>query len=102
MLNKIEDKWLKILRTELSSQLKNAENDVVANSIEHIERVWKNVKFLGHKFSPDWEILIAAAFLHDIGRFYPKENKTHGVISAEMVHSILERINFPKDKFFCC
>ena len=43
------------------------------------------------------EILVAASYLHDLGRHHI-DDKAHGVLSSELAKPILEHIDFPKEK----
>jgi uncharacterized protein len=52
---------------------------------------------LGEKLDADLEILVAAVYLHDLGRHYI-DDKAHGALSALKAEPVLERINFPQGK----
>ena len=55
-------------------------------------------KQIAESMNVDWEVLIAATFLHDIGRHYPEGIREHGPISAPFAKKVLERVNFPTEK----
>jgi len=97
-MNQAEKKWLKILEDELEKEMNKAPSVVSSHDIHHIGRVWKNVKQTAESMNVDWEVLIAATFLHDLGRHYPKGVGEHGPISAPLAKKILERVDFPTDK----
>jgi HD superfamily phosphodiesterase len=52
---------------------------------------------LGEKLNADLEVLVAAVYLHDLGRHYV-DDKTHGALSAVKAEPVLERISFPEGK----
>jgi HD superfamily phosphodiesterase len=52
---------------------------------------------LGEKLDADLEILVAAVYLHDLGRHYI-DDKAHGALSALKAEPVLERINFSREK----
>lgn len=89
-------KWKPILFEELTQFMASVPDKSPAHGIDHILRVWKKSEKLGKKLKADMEILVAAVFLHDLGRHYGQE--AHGELSAEKAGPILEKINFPKQK----
>lgn len=89
--------WVKILEEEFERHLSGAPSPSDAHKIDHIHRVWRHCKNLGLLIGADMEILIAGAYLHDLGRHYIKD-KAHGALSSELAKPILERIKFPKAK----
>ena len=62
----------------------------------HLERVWARAEKLGRRLDGDMEILVAAVFLHDIGRHYGLE--FHGPESEKHAKKVLEKIGFPEEK----
>ncbi|BBB31775.1 conserved hypothetical protein [Thermotomaculum hydrothermale] len=63
---------------------------------EHVMAVVKHGKFLQRHEGGDLKVIVAACYLHDIGKsFFIKEgkNKHHGYKSAEMAKKILKDIN---------
>lgn len=97
-MNEIENRWLTILENELSIEMTKAPSIVSSNNIQHIRRVWEHAKRIAKDMDIDWEVLIAAVYLHDIGRHYPEGINEHGPISAPFAKQVLERIDFPKEK----
>lgn len=68
-----------------------------AHDKEHIYRVLNYCLFLADgENNVDYDILITAALLHDVGRDGKKKN--HAVVGAEMSYNFLNSISFPKDK----
>ena len=96
-MKQAEAKWLKILEEELKKEMDKAPSVVSSHDFGHIIRVWKYVKQISDT-NVDWEVLIAATYLHDIGRHYPEGVREHGPLSAVHAKKVLERINFPEDK----
>ena len=88
--------WQPILFTELKQHMANVPDKSPAHDIDHILRVWKKCETLGKKLNANMEVLIAAVFLHDLGRHYGQEK--HGELSAEKAAPILEKISFPQEK----
>ncbi len=68
-----------------------------AHDREHIYRVLGNcIKIAENETDVDYDILLAAALLHDIGRNGKK--KKHNEIGAEMAEEFLKSVDFPVDK----
>ena len=68
-----------------------------AHDKEHIYRVLNYSLYLAEdENNVDYDVLITAAILHDIGRDGKK--KDHATIGAEMANSFLLTIDFPKEK----
>lgn len=79
---------------------KKARNPLPSHGPEHHYRVFINAVKIAKRFkNVDFEILIPACFLHDLGAYYPEKagDKYHEEdrIRAEKV---LKKINFSKDK----
>ncbi|MFH1722330.1 MAG: HD domain-containing protein [Candidatus Altiarchaeota archaeon] len=91
-----ETLWEEIFTKEVESFNKKAPQPSHSHQLDHSFRVWKKCKILGEKLGGDLEILIAAAFCHDLGRQLGLE--IHGEKSAELAIPILERQNFPPQK----
>lgn len=88
--------WEPILKKEAVAEMEKAPEVSKAHGLDHLERVWSRCLKLGLKLNADLEILVAAAYLHDLGRHHNLE--VHGGKSSELAEPILERINFPKEK----
>lgn len=68
-----------------------------AHDCSHIYRVLNNCLKIAKEFEDvDYDVLIASALLHDIGRDGLK--KKHNEIGAEMAENFLKSINFPEEK----
>lgn len=97
-LSSAEDKWRGILEKELENEMGKAPSVDSSHDMRHIRRVWGYAKQIAGNMNVDWEVLIAAVFLHDIGRHYPEGKEEHGFVGASLAEKILGRIDFPKEK----
>ncbi|MCL5010843.1 MAG: HD domain-containing protein [Patescibacteria group bacterium] len=95
---KTEKRWLSIFENALENEMAEAPARVATHDVNHVRRVWKYAKEIAKDMDVDWEVLIAAVFLHDIGRHYPEGVGTHGPISVPFAEKVLREINFPQDK----
>lgn len=67
------------------------------HDMDHIYRVLNFALYIAEQEqSVDYDVLIASALLHDIGR--DGENGGHNVTGAEMARNFLKEIDFPKEK----
>lgn len=88
----------KILEKKLREFIKKSGVNDPTHDLEHVLSVWKNAQLLTTK-DIDMEILTAAVFLHDLGRFDKKSMMgPHGMSSAKHAKRILTSINFPNEK----
>lgn len=90
-------KWIPLLEKELIDEMELAPAVSQVHAMDHILRVRERCVRLAERLDADLEVLIAAIYLHDLGRHYIPD-KGHGTLSAEKAGPVLERINFPKDK----
>ncbi len=71
------------------------------HAFDHTERVYELCKHIGEKERADVEVLLIAAYLHDIGRI-DQDSSNGGVCHAEAgakrAKKILENYNLPKEK----
>lgn len=88
--------WEPLLKRELTAEMRKAPGLSKAHGLDHIERVWGRCLKLGLMLKADLEVLVAAAFLHDLGRYYGLD--VHGGKSAELAEPILKKIGFPAGK----
>ena len=90
--------WIPILKKEVEVEYSKAPEELHSSvhQMDHLDRVWTRCEKIGMRVGADLEILVAAAYLHDIGRQYGLE--LHGEKSAEHAADVLERIGFPKEK----
>lgn len=98
MLPPTEIAWLAILEKELVVEMQKAPNVSEAHNVAHIHRVWRNATRIAKNLRVDWEVLLAAVYLHDLGRHYPEGSGQHGPVSAPIARRVLERIHFPAAK----
>lgn len=86
----------KLLYKEIENYMKSCVKET-AHDQEHIYRVLNNCLIIAKEYhNVDYDILITAALLHDIGR--DGEKKKHNEIGAEMAEIFLCNIDFPKEK----
>jgi HD superfamily phosphodiesterase len=90
--------WIPKLKKEVEVEYAKAPKELHSSvhQMDHLDRVWERAEKLGKKLGADMEILVAAVYLHDIGRQYGLE--LHGPKSAQHAADALERIGFPKAK----
>jgi uncharacterized protein len=93
-----EKNWLSILEEELATEMEKAPSISEAHNLGHIHRVWRHAVRIAENLPVDWETLLAAAYLHDLGRHYPEGSGQHGPISAPLARRVLGRIGFPPAK----
>lgn len=89
------------LYKEIENYMKSCVKET-AHDREHIYRVLGNcIKIAENETDVDYDILLAAALLHDIGRDGKK--KKHNEIGAEMAEEFLKTTAFPQNKLgFVC
>ncbi len=88
----------KILENELITFIKKSKIVDPTHDISHIRSVWRNARLLASD-DCDMEVLMAAVFLHDLGRFDKRSmSGPHGLSSAKHAEKILRKIGFPKNK----
>ena len=61
-----EKRWQKQLKNELTIEMSKAPDIVSSHDLDHIKRVWGYAKKIAADMDIDWEVLIAAVYLHDI------------------------------------
>jgi HD superfamily phosphodiesterase len=89
--------WIPVLENELAVEMQKAPSPSEVHARDHILRVLRRCIRLGEKLDADLEVLVAAVYLHDLGRHYIAD-KVHGALSAQKAEPVLERINFPQGK----
>jgi HD superfamily phosphodiesterase len=90
-------RWIPVLERELAIEMQRAPAPSEVHAEDHVVRVLKRCIHLGEKLDADLEVLVAAVYLHDLGRHYI-DDKAHGALSALKAKPVLERINFPEEK----
>lgn len=91
-------KWIPVLEAELFAETERAPHRSEAHGRDHIVRVLRHCIRIGENLNADLEVLVAAAYLHDLGWHYLEEAKQHGALSAQKAESVLERIGFATEK----
>jgi HD superfamily phosphodiesterase len=89
--------WIPVLEDELEKEMQKAPDISQVHATDHIHRVWHRCLRIGQDLGADLLVLVAATYLHDLGRHYIQD-KVHGALSAEIAEPVLERIGFPNDK----
>ena len=89
-------KWIPVLSRVLRERMPE-KSLFETHGADHVLRVWKRAEKLGKRLSADMDVLVAAVFLHDLGRKFA-DSEEHGVKSAEIAAPILVKIGFPKEK----
>jgi HD superfamily phosphohydrolase YqeK len=90
-------RWIPVLENELALEMQKAPSLSEVHARDHILRVLRRCIRLGEKLNADMEVLVAAVYLHDLGRHYIAD-KVHGALSAQKAEPVLDRINFPQEK----
>lgn len=90
-------RWIPVLEKELALEMQKAPSLSEVHARDHILRVLRRCIRLGESLNADLEVLVAAVYLHDLGRHYIAD-KVHGALSAQKAEPVLERINFPQEK----
>jgi HD superfamily phosphodiesterase len=89
--------WIPVLENELAVEMQKAPSPSEVHARDHVLRVLRRCIRLGEKLDADMEVLVAAVYLHDLGRHYVAD-KVHGALSAQKAEPVLERISFPQGK----
>ena len=89
--------WIPVLENELAVEMRKAPSPSEVHARDHVLRVLRRCIRLGEKLDADMEVLVAAVYLHDLGRHYIAD-KVHGALSAQKAEPVLERIHFPQEK----
>jgi len=90
--------WEKKIGQKINQLWQKSDKFLPCHGPSHHWRVWKNAEKFGKKKGADLEILVASCLLHDIAAFNKSPVKDHNLRSAKVAKSILESINFPKEK----
>lgn len=92
------EKWIPILEKKVEKGLLTADLDnCIGHEMDHMRRVWDACLHLGNLLKADLEILVVAAYLHDLGTFQ-KVSHRHGPLSAKLAEPVLEEMQFPVEK----
>jgi HD superfamily phosphohydrolase YqeK len=89
--------WILPMRQAMLDECARAPFPSAVHAEDHIDRVWRRVLSLAEELHADLLVLVAAVFLHDLGRHHVSDT-AHGALSAELAEPILERLEFPTEK----
>lgn len=73
--------------------------DGTGHDFYHSIRVKNLTVMLQSKEGGDLDVLLAAAYLHDVGRVLEKATNRHAFVAAEAAPALLAKTNFPEDKY---
>lgn len=87
------------LEKEIYERAKKPENKFGIGCYYHIEAVVKNAKILAKKYNADEEIVVIAAWLHDVASItdYSLYDKHH-IYGADIAEEILKEFNYEQEK----
>lgn len=84
---------------EVEYRCKLPTNHFGIGCLYHIQAVVKNAKMLAERYDADQEVVIIAAWLHDIASITEYElYEDHHIHGAEIAEDILEKFSYPPDK----
>jgi HD superfamily phosphodiesterase len=86
--NKSWQLWIPILEQELEKEMEKTPAISDAHKADHVQRVWRRSRKIGEGLGADLEILVVAAYLHDLGRHHVQD-KAHGALSADLAKPVL-------------
>lgn len=88
--------WKKFEREIIEYVRKELEEG--SHGFDHVLRVVNLAFHIGTLEGADMNILMPAAYLHDIARKYERNGVDHAKLGAKMAKKFLERIGYPKEK----
>jgi HD superfamily phosphodiesterase len=86
-----------VLKREVVIEMEKASTLSEVHGLDHVLRVLKRCINLREKLNTDFEVLVAAVYLHDLGRHYV-DDKAHWVLITVKAEPVLARIDFPEEK----
>lgn len=87
------------LQEEIYSRCKKSDNKFGMGCYYHIEAVVKNGEILAEKYNADKEIVMIAAWLHDIASITDYSlYENHHIHGAEIAYEILSNLSYDEDK----
>lgn len=90
---------LDYLQTEVYTRCKQPTNQFGMGCYYHIEAVVKNSELLSEQYGADKEVVMIAAWLHDIASVTDYSlYEMHHIYGAEMAGEILTKMNYDKEK----
>ncbi|MBD5157925.1 MAG: HD domain-containing protein [Butyrivibrio sp.] len=92
---------LEYLQSEVYKRCKDTANKFGMGVYYHIEAVVKNGELLAQKYGADKEIVMIAAWLHDIASITDYAlYENHHIYGAEMAYGILSGLSYEESKIF--
>lgn len=96
---KMRDDIIKYLSAEVKRRCELPDNFFGIGCFYHIEAVVKNSALLADKYKADKEVVMIAAWLHDIASVTDYNlYKQHHIYGAEMANNILQQLGYEMDK----
>lgn len=90
---------LDFLQKEIYERCRRSTNQFGMGCYYHIESVVKNASLLAEKYGADKEVVMIAAWLHDIASVTDKAlYREHHIYGAEIARGILEEFHYDKEK----
>lgn len=90
---------MKYLSTEVKKRCEMPDNFFGIGSFYHIEAVVKNSELLADKYNADKEVVMIAAWLHDIASVTDYSlYEQHHIYGAEMANEILQQLGYDMNK----
>lgn len=87
------------IQNEVHKRATSPENKFGIGVYYHIESVVKNAKLLAEKYQADKEVVVIAAWLHDIASITDyKLYKEHHIYGAKIAEEILKELNYEEEK----
>ncbi|AEE91091.1 Metal dependent phosphohydrolase [Tepidanaerobacter acetatoxydans Re1] len=95
----MRDDIIKYLGAEVKRRCELPDNFFGMGCFYHIEAVVKNSELLADKYNADKEVVIIAAWLHDIASVTDYNlYKQHHIYGAEMANDILQQLGYDRNK----
>ena len=69
-----------------------------SHGFDHVLRVVELARYIGTLEGADMDVLMPAAYLHDVARKYESEGKDHAKLGAKMAKEFLRKIGYPEEK----
>ena len=95
----MRDDIIEYLKNEIYERSQKEENKFGKGVYYHIEAVAKNGELLAKQFGADEEVVIIAAWLHDIASVTDYNlYEMHHIHGAKIAEDILKKLNYDEDK----
>ncbi len=69
-----------------------------SHGLDHVLRVVRLARYIGESEGADMDVLMPAAYLHDIARSLENGGMDHAKVGAVMASEFLKSIGYPEDK----